>query len=209
MKQLISYVLVVFISVLISVNAHSQSISAPLESAVRQIDQASNPAEWKQGRSAFERLTMVDATAWLPMYYLAYTDIQLSFMSSDPKEKMQYIDEAQTCLEKLQKMKVQDPKDRSEISTLKGYWYYAQMAMNPAVNGPRYSGAIINCYQEALKLNPNNPRAIFLNASFQENMAQFMNGHYPSLEEDMKRADVLFSQEPTDTVAPHWGRRGK
>jgi len=209
MKQFIMYAFIALLSSLSNVSIQSQSSLTPMEAAVKKLDLVENLSDLKQVRLQFERISMMDPTVWLPYYYLAYIDIELSFYVADDKEKLQYLAESQTYLEKLKKMKISDPKESSEISTLRGYWYFAQMAIDPAVNGPRYSGVIINCYSEALKLNPDNPRAILLNAHFQQNMARFMNGSYPKFEEDIERARSLFENESTETVLPHWGRTKK
>lgn len=206
MKQFIMYAFIALLSSLSNVSIHSQSSSTPLETAVKQLDLAENVSDLKQVRLQFERLSVMDPTAWIPYYYLAYIDIELSFYVTDGKEKLQYLEESQTYLDKLKKMKITDPKELSEISTLRGYWYFAQMAINPATNGPRYSGVIINCYREALKLNPDNPRAIFLNAHFQQNMARFMGSSYPQFDKDIEKAQSLFENESTETVLPHWGK---
>jgi len=209
MKQFMMYVFIVLVSAQWSINAQSQSPVTPLEKTVKQLDLAENVSDLKQTRLLFERLAMMEPSLWLPHYYLAYIDIELSFRIDDEKEKQKYLEESQTYLDKLKKMKVTNSNDLSEINTLRGYWYFAQMAINPAVNGPRYSGVIINCYSEALKLNPDNPRAILLNAHFQQNMAHFMNGAYPKFDEDVQKAQRLFEVESTESPLPHWGKNRK
>ncbi|MDH6358084.1 hypothetical protein [Parabacteroides sp. PF5-9] len=206
MKRFILSALLAIISFTAVLNGQTTATSDPLATAVERLDQAQTPDDWKQTRILFERLASVNPEALLPTYYLAFIDIQLSFIVTDQKEKYQYLEEAETYLEKLKKTKLSDKAIRSEISTLKGYWYFAQMALNPAVNGPKYAGVITAAYSEALQQNPDNPRAIVLNAHFQQNMSNFTGGSYASFESDMKQAKTLFETIPVDPLLPHWGK---
>lgn len=205
MKQIMIFILLFVITSSVSLAiAQEQSGKTALEQAVYQLDNARTPDEWKQARNLFERLSLADPSAWLPGYYLAYTDIELSFRTNEVQQKQYYLKEASDCLEKLKKMKMNDPKERSEVSTLRGYWYFAQMAIDPAQNGPKYAGIVTNLYGEALKLNPENPRAIYLNAVFQHSMASFMGGTYEKLNDDIQRAMKLFKVQTKDNTSPHW-----
>lgn len=183
----------------------SQTNSA-VEKAVEKVDQAQTLEDWKQCRNQFERLAVMEADNWLPAYYMIYTDIKLSFWSENGTEKERYLEEAKNYLEKIKKMKLTDNKIRSEINTIRGYIYYALMALNPSVNGPRYTGLVIDCYSDALKLNPENPRAILLNAYFQKSLAAFMNSNYNTFEDDLKKAYILLEKEDKHNAFPHWGK---
>lgn len=176
-----------------------------LETAVARLDSARTPADWKAARALFQRLASCDTGNWLPVYYQAYTDIELVFRTADASEKQLYLEEAGVCLATLEKMKTTDATVRSEWLTLNAYWHYARVAVDPAVNGPKYAGVITARFAEALQLNPRNPRALLLNASFQQRMAAFMNGSYPGYADDRTQAAALLDQEAVG-VLPHWGR---
>lgn len=176
-----------------------------LEKAVATLDTTRSASGWKAARNQFQRLAVADAGNWLPLYYQAYTDIELVFRTSDVEERSLYLQDAGRCLEKLNKMKTSSDAIRSECLTLSGYWYYAQVAVDPAGNGPKYAGLISARFAEALQSNPLNPRAMLLNASFQQRMAAFMNTSYPRYADDRQQASVLLEQETAD-VFPHWGR---
>ena len=204
MKQLFLIVSILVMGSVFTVEAGNQQEKSLLEKGIRMLEQAESGADWKKVRSHFERITSVDPNDWLPLYYLTYVDIELSFRTADKKEKQQYLEESEELLEKLRKMKRTEAKERSEISTLRGYWCFAQMALNPAVNGPKYAGLITNNYSEALKLWPDNPRALLLNAWFQQQMASFMGGSYDKLEEEIAKANALFEKEDKNSTQPHW-----
>lgn len=187
--------------------ARCDSACSPLQQAVARLDSASTPAEWLQARARFERLSLADDAGWLPCYYLAFTDIELFFRTSDEKEQTLYLEEAGQWLDRLKKMKMKNPAERSEIATLQGYWHYARVAANPGANGPKYAGLVLSSLGEALRLNPENPRALLLNASFRQRMAAAMRQTYEPYQAEMDRAAVLLEQPVTPAESPHWGKR--
>lgn len=208
MKQFILY-FVITLSALYSANAQNQNSINLLKTTISQMENARSPEDWKQIRSRFERITATEPAYWLPIYYQALTDIELSFRMEDLKDKEQYLADGDACLEKIKKLKVDGDKERSEINTLRGYLYFAKMAIDPGANGPKYAGIVMSYYGEALKQNPENPRAILLNAYFQNNMSAYMGGSYPQFNADIEKATALFDKENQDSVMPHWGRNRK
>lgn len=184
----------------------SQTGLTPLQQAVVRLDSARTADDWLQARTRFERLSSVETEAWLPYYYLAFTDIELFFRTPDEKQRMLYLEDASQCVDKLKDLKRKDPKERSEIAALRGYLFYARVAANPAENGAKYAGAVISFFQEALKLNPENPRALLLHASFRRRMADTMHQTYEVYETEMQRAAALLQQPVSPVEFPHWGK---
>lgn len=174
-----------------------------LTRVVEDIRKANTENEYVQARNQLERLCMVNPKEWLAHYYLAYTDVQLSFRASSKEEKMKYINDAQTYLKKLSDML---EADVSEVYTLKGFRLYALIASDPQSNGPRYFGEITLSYEKALGVNSNNPRAIMLLALFKNDMAKFMNKSYENFNQDMEKAATLFAGESAMALTPSWGK---
>lgn len=189
-----------------SVRAQEPTVHPLLEAAVARLDTVSSAGGLKEVRKEFERLYAAEAAGWLPVYYLAYADISLLFFPARDAEKEQYRNEAEACLEQLEKMKLPGDAVRSEVAALKGYGYYAQVALDPAANGPKFAGIILSCFAEALRLNPANPRAILLNAQFRKHMAVFLHQQYDAYAAEVQRADSLFDAESRSALAPHWGK---
>lgn len=184
----------------------SQTGPSLLQQAVARLDSAQTPADWLQARAQFERLSSVESDAWLPCYYQAFADIELFFRTSGEQERMQYLEDASVCLDKLKDLKRKDPKEQSEIAALRGYLLYARVSANPAENGPKYAGTVIALFREALTLNPDNPRALLLHASFRHRMAAAMQQTYKEYETDMQRAAALLDQPVSPAEFPHWGK---
>jgi len=62
--------------------------------------------------------------------------------------------------------------DQSDICTLRGFLYMVRIVQNPAQNGQRYYLDVMQNYEKALKLNPNNQLAKQLQQKFFEGMKQ-------------------------------------
>lgn len=196
MKTLKNYLSVILL--LIACTASAQK----LDQLVAALNKPMATKELIDARNMLVRLNMGGSTDWVCPYYLAYADIELSFRLSDEKERSRYLNDAQTYLKDLSSF---SGAEASEVHTLKGYWYYAMMALDPKTNGPKYYVDIMACYEKAIKQNADNPRALLLSALFKNSMAQFMNSEYGDLAKDVERARRLFNQQDSTGWAPVWG----
>jgi len=174
-----------------------------LASVVETVKKANQVPEFIQVRNQLERFSMNQPQEWLPYYYMAYADIQLSFMLPSKDDKKRYLTDAQSCLAKLTNL---SGANQSEVYTLKGFRLYALIASDPQTNGPLYYGELTACYDKALALNANNPRALILSALFKNDMAKFMHQSYPDFQKEIEKAATLFAAEDTATVNPTWGK---
>ncbi|MDR1201946.1 MAG: hypothetical protein LBL58_10015 [Tannerellaceae bacterium] len=205
MKKFVCIYLSVFINVVATtVYAQEDALSQQLMTAVTRLDSAHSTEELQEARNLFQRIHTVYPDDWASCYYQAYININLFFRNNGPDVKQKLIEEAGANIDKLKRMKSLSKEVRSEISTLNGYYYYAIMSVDPQTNGPKYSNNVISSYAEALKLNPQNPRAILLNAYFQRNLSSFMGSTYAPFESDKTKAKELYEQEDKTSIMPHW-----
>lgn len=205
MKKIVCIYLSVLVNVVATtVYAQEDVLNSQLKTAVTRLDAARTVEEWQETRNLFQRINTIYPSDWLSGYYLAYTNITLFFRSDDADARTKLIDEAGATINNLKRIKGLSKEARSEISTLNGYYYYALMSVDPQANGPKYSSNVIASYAEALKLNPENPRAILLNAYFQRNLSSFMGGTYATFDSDKAKAKELHGKEAKDSVLPHW-----
>jgi hypothetical protein len=200
---------VCILSVLINVTASAvyaqeDALNRQLTIAVTSLDNAHSTEEWQEAHNLFQRIHTVYPGDWTSCYYQAYINLTLSFRTNDPDAKQKLIEEAGAGIDKLKRMKNVSKEARSEISTLNGYYYYALMSVAPQTNGPKYTSNVISSYAEALVLNPQNPRAILLNAYFQRNLSSFMGKTYASFKSDKAKAKELHEQEDKTSTMPHW-----
>ncbi len=188
-------ILIFTASIILCINVSAQT----LEEIAQKINRPMATSELMATRAQLERLSTMSSVDWLTIYYSAYADIELSFRVENINQKVQYIDEAKAYLDKIK------GGDKSEIETLRGYSYFALMAVDPQTNGPKYATDIIACYEKALKANPDNPRAILLNAIFRNNMSKAMGTRYKEFETEVIRSKELFALQDTTSIKPYWG----
>ena len=60
--------------------------------------------------------------------------------------------------------------DKSDVLTLKGFYYLVRIVQDPAVNGRKYYMEVSQNFDKALKLNPENKLAQVLQKKFYEGM---------------------------------------
>ena len=82
------------------------------------------------------------------------------------------IAEAEQTITKMEQMK---QSDQSDICTLRGFLYMVRIVQDPAQNGQRYYLDVMQNYEKALKLNPDNQLAKQLQQKFFEGMKQQTN----------------------------------
>ena len=64
--------------------------------------------------------------------------------------------------------------DQSDLFTLRGFLDMVRIVQNPAQNGQRYYLSVMENFDKALKINPENALALQLQQKFQEGMKQAM-----------------------------------
>ena len=104
-----------------------------------------------------------------PKYQMALQS--LSFSVSNPKAEQteNLLKEAEQTIDKMEQMK---GADLSDVCTLRGFLYMVRIVQDPAVNGQRYYMNVMQNYEKALKINPNNQLAQQLQQKFSEGMKQ-------------------------------------
>jgi len=109
-----------------------------------------------------------------PKYQMALQS--LSFSVSNPKAEQteNLLKEAELTIDKMEQMK---GADQSDVCTLRGFLYMVRIVQDPAVNGQRYYMNVMQNYEKALKINPNNQLAQQLQQKFLEGMKQATGGN--------------------------------
>jgi hypothetical protein len=162
------------------------------------IDSAKSVKDLSSARNQFERISMMYADEWLPPYYMAYADI-LSVYMGQKNEKV--LENAKTNLDKLGSF---EKADKSEVNTLLGYYYMALIMLDPATNGPKYFNNVNISFGKALEQNPDNPRAVYLSAFFEQNLPEGLRSEKDFCTE-MNRAKDLYAKEQKSVDKPYWG----
>lgn len=106
-----------------------------------------------------------------PKYQMALQSLNCSVMNPHAEQTENLLTEAEQTINKMEQMKNADPSD---VCTLRGFLYMVRIVQNPAQNGQRYYLSVMQNYEKALKLNPDNELAKQLQQKFNEGMKQQM-----------------------------------
>ena len=104
-----------------------------------------------------------------PKYQLALQSLNFAVMNPHAEQTEALLTAAEQTIGEMEKMKNSDPSD---LCTLQGFLYMVRIVQNPQQNGQRYYIDVLQNFEKALKLNPNNELAQQLQQKFQEGMRQ-------------------------------------
>ena len=147
-------VLAIALMMMASVSIHAQQPT--------QEDILNNVAKLK-------RIEAMQPDSIQPKYQLALQSLSFAITYPHAPQTENMITEAEQAITKMEQMK---HADQSDICTLRGFLYMVRIVQNPAQNGQRYYLDVMQNYEKALKLNPNNQLAKQLQQKFFEGMKQ-------------------------------------
>ena len=147
-------VLAIALMMMASVSIHAQQST--------QEDMLNNVAKLK-------RIEAMQPDSIQPKYQLALQSLSFAITNPHAPQTENMIAEAEQAITKMEQMK---HADQSDICTLRGFLYMVRIVQNPAQNGQRYYLDVMQNYEKALKLNPNNQLAKQLQQKFFEGMKQ-------------------------------------
>ena len=104
-----------------------------------------------------------------PKFQIALQSLNYSVMNPHAEQTANLMAEAQ---ERIRQMEEMGMEDQSNLFTLKGFLDMVRIVQDPAQNGRRYYLDVMQNYEKALKLNPDNELAKQLQQKFQEGMSQ-------------------------------------
>ncbi len=162
---------------------------------------------WSDGKSVeaaakLERIAAVQKDEWHPAYHQALILITQSFSAHDVSTRKQLLLSANAI---IQQKKHMGPS--AEWLVLTALSLTSELTADPMNLGQKLSPKIISTYQTALKVDPENPRALSGLAEFQINTKKFTGGNTDKEYGDLQKALSLFQQSTKeDKYDPSWGR---
>jgi hypothetical protein len=152
--------------------------------------------------AAFEEIAANYPEQWLPSYYAAEVLITTSFQVSDLTQNDKLLDRAYKNLDKAEEV----APEESEVEVMKAMYYIGMMSADPETRGPMYYQDAFLAIEEAKKMNPENPRAHYLDGMMALNMPVFMGGGPHAAKPIFLKAAEKFKQyKNEDPLWPGWG----
>lgn len=155
----------------------------------------------KEASAQFERIAQVEKDNWLPKYYQALTLVTSSFQIQDETEKS-------NVLKKIGELIPTDEKDlNSEWLVVRALATTSDMITDPSGKAAILAPSIMGDYETAIKMDPNNPRAIVGLAEFSMQSKKFMGGDSKEECESIQKALPLYDTKKSDQpFYPSWGK---
>ena len=164
--------IVLFMMASVSVNAQQP---VPMQALIGQSlskIQASQPETFLNCVAELKRIDAMFPDSIQPKYQMALQSLNFSVMNPQSEQTEKLLTEAEQTISQMEKAK---GADLSDICTLRGFLYMVRIVQNPAQNGQRYYLDVMQNYEKALKINPNNELAKQLQEKFLEGMKQATN----------------------------------
>ena len=163
--------IVFFLMATVSINAQQ---TAPMRALIGQSLSKMQQSDPQSVLNAIAELKRIDAMfpdSIQPKYQIALQSLVCAVSNPKAETTNNLMAEAEQTINQLGEMK---QMDQSDLFTLRGFLDMVRIVQNPAQNGQRYYLSVMENFDKALKINPENALAQQLQQKFQEGMKQAM-----------------------------------
>ena len=162
------FVIALFMMASVSIYAQQPSMQALIGQSLSKLQQPT-PEAFLNCVAEMKRIEAMFPDSIQPKYQMALQSLNFSVMNPQAPQTENLMAETEQTITKMEQMK---NADQSDICTLRGFLYMVRIVQNPAQNGQRYYMDVMQNYEKALKLNPDNKLAKQLQQKFFEGMKQ-------------------------------------
>ena len=161
-------VIAFFMMASVNIQAQQSDMQALIGQSLSKLEQPT-PKAFLNCIAEMKRIDVMFPDSIQPKYQMALQSLNFSVMNPQAPQTENLLAETEQTIAKLEQMK---NSDQSDICTLRGFLYMVRIVQNPAQNGQRYYIDVMQNYEKALKLNPDNQLAKDLQQKFFEGMKQ-------------------------------------
>lgn len=204
MKKIISFSLMV-ISLQVTMFAQSEKYISAMEKNLSLFDSAKTVEDFTKVANNFERIADAEKTQWLPYYYAG---LALSTAGWLPalKDKDANSEKMNALCDKADANATTDA-DKAEILAIRNMSATQQMIVDPATRYMSYGVAASQAMEKGLKLDPNNPRLVYLQAMGLFNTPVQFGGGKDKAKPVFEKALELFKKQNPKELYPKWGQK--
>jgi hypothetical protein len=186
-----------------SVMAQGDRFIAAMQPHIHTVYTADTVPPLRNAVNALERIAAAEKTRWEPYYYASFGYVMMMNHEKDKGQKDQYLDLASKALAQASALAPQE----SEVVALEGFIYMMRLSVDPAARGQKFATLASQTFGRAVALNPENPRALALQAQMQYGMAQFFGSSTAEACATARAAMEKFATfRPVNALAPQWGQ---
>jgi tetratricopeptide (TPR) repeat protein len=152
--------------------------------------------------NSFERIANYNIDQWHPLYYAAFSYINMSFVSKVNENKDADLDKSQTFIDKG----LEIYPEESELWVLQGLLYQGRIQIDPIKRGKEFSTKAAQALKKAKEFNPENPRAYYLLGLNVLHTPKAIGGGTEAACPIFKQANEKFIKYvPEHVLSPTWG----
>ncbi|MEZ5084336.1 MAG: hypothetical protein R2750_12960 [Bacteroidales bacterium] len=169
---------------------------------IKSFGMAQTPDDFQNLANTFERISNAESDQWPPLYYTAFSYVNLSFVSKTNEDKDSYLDKAQTYLDKAFEIY----PDESELYALQGLLHEGRIQIDPVGRGRIYSMKANEALEKAKQYNPENPRTYYLmGLNILHTPEAFGGGAEPACKLFQTAIEKYKTYTPLNVLLPTWG----
>ncbi|BAV09155.1 hypothetical protein SAMN05421788_101597 [Filimonas lacunae] len=194
-----AFFVVAAICSVMGVQAQSDKYTQAMERTLTLLDSAKTTEQLQTASAAFERIGDAEKTQWTPYYYAALAQVRIGF-SDQKADKDAIATKAGTILSKGEAI-----ENTADLCTIRNMAATVQMLVDPMSRWQTYGAQAATALQNAIKLDPNNPRIYYLQGmSIFGTPVQFGGGK-DKAKPLFEKALSLSKTEQVKPLHPHWG----
>ena len=162
------FVIAFFMMASVSIHAQQSDMQVLIGQSLSKLQQPT-PEAFLNCIAEMKRIDTIFPDSIQPKYQMALQSLTFSVMNPHAPQTENLLAEAEQTIAKMEQMK---NSDQSDVCTLRGFLYMVRIVQNPTQNGQRYYIDVMQNYEKALQLNPDNLLAKELQQKFFEGMRQ-------------------------------------
>lgn len=189
----------------VTIFAQSEKYVSAMEKNLSLFDSAKTVEDFTKVANNFERIGDAEKTQWLPYYYAG---LALSTAGWLPAlaDKDANSEKINTLCDKAEANATADA-DKAEILAIRNMSATQQMIVDPANRYMSYGVAASQAMEKGLKLDPNNPRLVYLQGMGLFNTPTQFGGGKDKAKPVFEKALELFKKQNPKELYPRWGQK--
>ncbi len=190
-------------------NAQGPDYNQQMQAAVARFDKAIGPAELQQSATDFMRLANAFPKEWLTWYYAAACNARIGFLYQDDGDKIEpFSNDGERQIKKAESLldSSHNRKEMAEVYCVMSMVYRTKVFINPMTYGRQYGTRSEQYLQLAKRLDPENPRTLYLEGWVKYNTPKMWGGDKALAKTLLGSAAAKLQAASTDGITPHWGK---
>ena len=187
-----------------------QSNQQDLQTAVEKLSTASNIEKYKQLESEFVAVAESQKTNWLPWYYAALCNAKIGWLLQHDGDLIEpYVQKADEQIQRslLLLDTATQKRELSEVYCILSMIKRANVFINPMTYGRKYGPAASQYIEAARKINPENPRALYLAGWEKYYTPKMWGGDKKKAKELLELSSQRLSTQQVSDGYPSWGKK--